>query len=62
MAELGEQIGNDPALARRTLDWLALIGGTVVMVVTCGLMWWAGLFRRRGFEDDRPVRVSSPPG
>lgn len=47
MAALGNQIARDPSLARRTLDWVAVIGGSAVLLVTAGVMWWAGLFGRR---------------
>lgn len=47
LAALGGQIERDPGLARRTLDWAAAIGGSAMLLLTAGVMWWAGLFRRR---------------
>lgn len=46
LAALGRQIGNDPTLAQRLLDWLGFIAGAIVLTVTTSLLWRAGLFQR----------------
>lgn len=47
MAALGTQIENNPDLAGRALDWMALIGGAAFLLVTTMLLRWLGLFRRQ---------------
>jgi hypothetical protein len=44
MAKLGDQIGADPDLAKRMLDWLALIGGGLVTLVAIAFLRRAGFF------------------
>jgi len=63
MAALGTQIENNPDLAGRALDWMALIGGAVVLLVTTVLLRWLGLFRRRqpAAAPNTPARAAPAP-
>lgn len=66
MAAVGDQIGRDPALARRTIDWLALIGGGLATLVTGACLWRFGLLRGPALPpgpdtvSTRPAVVESP--
>jgi hypothetical protein len=39
VAALGEQIHRDPLLARRTLDWLAILGGATIAIIATACLW-----------------------
>lgn len=53
MAALGTQIGDNPDLATRTLDWIAVIGGCMLIVATISFFWWLGFFRRHRTAKNR---------
>lgn len=54
-AAVGERITNDPDLARRTIDWMAIIGGGILALVTTACLWRFGLLRG-------PRSAPVPPG
>ena len=59
LAAVNTQIANNPDFGKRALDWMAIIGGSLVaLVVVTGLRHW-GWFRSSAIDNKRHAACSS---